>query len=146
MGLVMEEENYKQLYRAKSPTPIKPAVYDETIPNNATNVVQSKAGAVHTSKIAYYLLFASAKRETCQFILAAVEDTWVCKLREPSTLPWHRPKSSTTCKLYATASISLMCLNCKTKFNISVWTWRESPITSTRLRICRNNPREQVTP
>ena len=85
IGLFIEEENYKQHYRAKFPMPTKPAVCDETIPSNATYVVQAKDEAVHTAKIADYLLFAAAKRETCDFILVVVEDTWVCKLCESVT-------------------------------------------------------------
>ena len=83
MGLVMDEEDYKQRYRANFPTPTKPAVYYETIKNNATNVVQAKDEAIHTSKIADYLLFAAAECKTRDFILAVVEDTGVCELREP---------------------------------------------------------------
>ena len=45
-------------------------------------MVQSKAKAVHTVKIADYLLFAAAVRENCDFILAVVEETWVRELRE----------------------------------------------------------------
>ena len=61
MVLVMDEDDYQQRYRAKFPTPTKPAVYDETIPNNAMNVVQAKAEDVHTANIMDYLLFAAAK-------------------------------------------------------------------------------------
>ena len=46
-------------------------------------MVGFKAEAIHTTKITDYLLFISAKRETRDFILAVVEDTWVCELREP---------------------------------------------------------------
>ena len=68
----MDEDNYKQRYCTKFSTPTNPAVYDETIPDNATNVVWAKAEAVHTSKIVDYLLFAAAESETRDFILAVV--------------------------------------------------------------------------
>ena len=64
LGLVTYEEDYKQHYRTKFPTPTKHTVYDEAISNNTTNVPQAKAEAVHTSKIADDQLFAAAKRET----------------------------------------------------------------------------------
>ena len=48
-------------------------------------MVQSKAEAVHTAKIADYLLFDVDKRKTRDFIIMVVEDTWVCELREPVT-------------------------------------------------------------
>ena len=60
IGLVMDEYNYKQSYHVKFPTPTKPAVYNETIMNIATNVVQAKAEAIHPAKITDYLLFAAA--------------------------------------------------------------------------------------
>ena len=82
MVIVMDEDNYKQWYRAKLPMTTKPAIYDETIPNNAMNVVQAKAEAICLAKIADYLLFTAAKHETHDFILAVVEDTWVRKFRE----------------------------------------------------------------
>ena len=46
----------------------------------------SQLRGVHTSKIADYQLLAATKRETRNFILAVIEDTWVRKLREPVTL------------------------------------------------------------
>ena len=51
MGLVLDKENYMQHYHAKLPTPTKPVVYDETIPNNFMNMVQEKAEAVHMEKL-----------------------------------------------------------------------------------------------
>ena len=39
MGLVMDKDDYKQRYCAKSPTSTKPSVYDEKNTNKATNVV-----------------------------------------------------------------------------------------------------------
>ena len=41
-GLVLYEDNYKLRYCAKSPKLTKPAVYDETTPNNSKNVVPAK--------------------------------------------------------------------------------------------------------
>ena len=83
----MDEENYKQRYFAKFPTPTKFVIYDENILNNATNMAwsNSKDKFIHTAKIAVYQLIAAAKRETRDFILAAVDDKWVCKLCEPVT-------------------------------------------------------------
>ena len=80
--LVTYEEDYEQHYCTKFPTPTNPAVYDEAIPNNTTNVARAKAKAVHTSKIADDPLFAAAKHETCNFIITVVDNEWVYKLRE----------------------------------------------------------------
>ena len=85
MGLVLDKDDYKQRYCANLPKPTNPAVYNETIPKNATNVVHSKVKAIHTAKIVSYLLFVAAKIETCDFILAVIEDRGVRHLQEPIT-------------------------------------------------------------
>ena len=82
----MDKEDYKVRYHAKLPTTTKPDFYNEDITNNTTDVVWSKAEAVHAAKTADYQLFAAAKREIQYFILAVVEDNWVRELREPVTL------------------------------------------------------------
>ena len=74
MGLVMDEDDYKQRYHAKFTTPTNPNFYNETTTNNATDVVKSKDEALHTAKIADYLLFAATKHEIHDFILGVVED------------------------------------------------------------------------
>ena len=81
----MDKEGYKQWYCSKFPPTTEFATQDETIPNNATNVVWAKVEAFHTATIADHLLFAAAKRETQESILAFVEDTWFRKMREPTT-------------------------------------------------------------
>ena len=83
--LVMDEDDYKQRYCAKLPTPTNPNFYNESTPNNATDVVYSKDEAVHMSTIADYLLFSATELETHDFILGVVEDTRFRKLREPVT-------------------------------------------------------------
>ena len=85
IGLVMDKKNYKQRYWAKIPMPTNPEVYDETVLNISTHVVWAKAESVHTAKISDDLLFAADKRETCNFILAFVDNRWVWELCEPVT-------------------------------------------------------------
>ena len=75
MGLFIYEYDYNQCYCAKFPTPTRTSFCDEMITNNTTNVVQDKAEAVNMAKISDYLLFATAKCETRDFILAVIEDT-----------------------------------------------------------------------
>ena len=53
MGIIMDEDDYKVCYCAKFPTTTKPDVYDEDIPNNATNGIWAKAEDIHTAKIVY---------------------------------------------------------------------------------------------
>ena len=85
LGIMMDEGDYNQRYCAKFPTPTKPSVYGETIPDNATNVACAKPEAAHKANIADCQLFASAKHETRDFILAVVDDKWVHKLCDPVT-------------------------------------------------------------
>ena len=86
MGLVMDEDDYKVHYGANFPKITRPAVYDEDISNNATNVVRAKEEAVNTAKFVDYQLFAAAECKTRYFILAVIEYTWVRELRKPVTL------------------------------------------------------------
>ena len=82
----MDKDDYKVRYGAKFPETTRPAVYDEDISNNTTNVVRSKTEAIHTAKIADYQIFNPAEREARYFILTVIEDTWVCELCDPVTL------------------------------------------------------------
>ena len=64
MVLVMDKEDYKVRYHAKLPTTTKPDFYNKDITNNTTDVVWSKAEAVHIEKIADYRLFSTTECET----------------------------------------------------------------------------------
>ena len=105
VGLFMDEDDHKQHYHTKFPTPTNPAVYDETITNNATNVVQTKAEAVHTAKIANYLLFPPPNKTPVYLSSCSYKTCVSEKYVNPSgsTLPWNHLNSYTTCKLYEVA-------------------------------------------
>ena len=83
VGLVMDEESYRALHGANFPTPSRPAIYDVDIPIEASNSVRVRREAAHTAKKEDCRLFAAAKLESRNFILAFVEDTWVRELRDP---------------------------------------------------------------
>ena len=78
VGLIMNEDAYKKRHGANFPTPTRPDIYDLDILIDASNADRSRLEAYHTSKKEDYRLFAAADRETRKFILAVVEDTWVC--------------------------------------------------------------------
>ena len=78
----MCKDDYKQRYRTKFPTLTNPSVYNETIPNNATNVVWSEDKYVHKAKTEDYLLFVAAKCKTYDFILVVVDDILFRNSRE----------------------------------------------------------------
>ena len=102
MGLVLEKENYKQHYRAKLPTPIKPVVYDETIPNNFMNVVQEKAEAVHIEKlrITYSFPPLNVKPVTLFLLSLKTHGSANCRNLSHSTPPCPRLNSSPTYGLH----------------------------------------------
>ena len=72
MGLVRDKDDYKHRYHVNFPTPTKPSIYNDTVPNNDTNVVRAKAEAIHKDKIADSVLFAAAEHKTRDFIPAVV--------------------------------------------------------------------------
>ena len=59
--------------------------YDTTIDDNATAVICARTEATHKAKCDDHGTYETARRETAQFILAIIEDTWVQELRDPET-------------------------------------------------------------
>ena len=84
VGIIMNEDAYKAHYGANFPTLSRPAIYDVNIPIDASNAVRVRSKAAHTAKKEDYRIFAAAERESSNFILAVVKDTWVRELRDPN--------------------------------------------------------------
>ena len=82
-GLIMDEDAYRAWHGTNFPTPSRPAIYDVDIPINASNAVRVRREAAHTAKKGDYGIFAVAERQSSKFILAVVENTWVCGLHDP---------------------------------------------------------------
>ena len=59
MVLIMDKDDYKLHYRTKLPMTTNPSVYDEDIPNNATNVVHGQNHRLPTI----------CRRQTCNPIM-----------------------------------------------------------------------------
>ena len=146
LGLIMDKEYYKQRYWIKFPTTTKPAVCDEKIPDNATNVDCAKAKAVYNANIADYQLFVAAKHETHNFILAVVYDIWVHELRDPVTFYTDISPSDLLDHLQKLCSglHDLDVLNLQINCISTIWKWKASLSTSTRLRMPKSNPRGQA--
>ena len=67
--------------------------YDIEIDNDAMAVVRARLEAAHKARRADHATYDTVRRETTQFVLAVVADTWVRKLRDPETIytevePW----------------------------------------------------------
>ena len=60
--------------------------YDATIDDDAPAVFCARTEAAHKEKRTNRGTYETARRETTQFILAAVEDTWVRELQDPETI------------------------------------------------------------
>ena len=56
--------------------------YNESIAKDATNVIRAKGGTKHAAAQFDSAIYGAALRETRQFILAVVEDTWVRLLKD----------------------------------------------------------------
>ena len=65
--------------------PSRVGAYDTTVENDATAVVCARTEEVYKDNLANSGTYKTVQRETAQFILAVVEDTWVRELQETET-------------------------------------------------------------
>ena len=77
---------YLKRYGEAFPEPTRVGAYDLEIDVNATAVVRARLDAAHKARRAERSTYNTARRETKQFVLAVVADTWVRKLRDPDTI------------------------------------------------------------
>ena len=66
--------------------PARVGAYNPSINDDTTAVVCARTEAAHKAKRADHAAYETAWRETSQFILAVVNDTWVRELRNTKTL------------------------------------------------------------
>ena len=85
VGLIMPTATYVAIYEKEFDRPKPLKSYDDTIDEKATNVTRARAENIHRAKLADYGNYVAAERNTRDFILRAVEDTWVRELRDPDT-------------------------------------------------------------
>ena len=76
-GLIWPVEAYTTRYGAAFVEPTLVGAYDATIDNNTTAVVRGRTEAAHKAKRDNHDTYETERRETAQFILAVVKDTWV---------------------------------------------------------------------
>ena len=60
--------------------------YDLEINDEATAVVRARLEAAHKARRADRATFETSRRETTQFVIAVVADTWVRELRGTDTI------------------------------------------------------------
>ena len=69
-----------------SPEPTRVGAYDLEIDDDATAVVRAILEAAHKAQRADRATFETARRETIQFVLAIITDTWVRELKDTDTI------------------------------------------------------------
>ena len=77
---------YLKRYGKAFPKPTRVEAYDLEIDDEATSAVRARLEAAHKARRADRATFDTAQRETTQFVLAVVADTWVWELRYPETI------------------------------------------------------------
>ena len=86
VGIVREKPAYLKRYGETFPEPRRVGAYDLEINDNATSVIRACLKAAHKARRADFATYDTARRETTQFVLAVVADTWVRELRDLETI------------------------------------------------------------
>ena len=86
IGLIRPEAAYITSYGAAFLEPMRVVAYFATINDDSMAVVRARTEAAHKAKSANRATYKTARRETAQFILAVVNDTWVRELRNTETI------------------------------------------------------------
>ena len=84
--IVRAKPAYLKRYGEAFPEPTRVGAYDLEINDDARAVVRSRLEAAHKAWRADRATYDTARRETTQFVLAVVADTWVRELRDK---PWY---------------------------------------------------------
>ena len=86
IGIIRPKIAYPKRYGKASPEPKRVRAHYLEIDDNATAVVWARIKAAHKAWRADRATFETARRETTQFVLAVVADTWVRELRDTDTI------------------------------------------------------------
>ena len=86
IGLIWPKAAYVARYGKAFPEPKRVGAYDPDIGDNAAAVVLARLEAAHKAKHTDLATFETTRRETTQFVLAVVADTWVRELRDTDSL------------------------------------------------------------
>ena len=73
-------------YSAAFTKPTRVVAYDASIDDKTVAVVRARTEAAHKAKRANRATSKTARRETAQFILAVIDNTWVREIRDTKTL------------------------------------------------------------
>ena len=77
IGIIWSKTAYVKRYGEAFPEPKRVGAYNIEIEDDAMAVVRARLEAAHKLRRADRATFETARRETAQFVLAGVADTWV---------------------------------------------------------------------
>ena len=80
IGLIWTEVAYVARYDKAFPEPTRVGAYEKTIDDDTMAAVRARTEAAHKAKHADRVTYKTAQRETTQFVLTFVTDTWVREL------------------------------------------------------------------
>ena len=86
IGLIWSKLAYIARYGEAFPKPKRVGAYDLYINKKDTAVVHARQEVAHKARHTDRATFKTARRETTQFVLAVVVDTWVQELQDPNTI------------------------------------------------------------
>ena len=86
IGPIWPKLAYVARYGEAFPEPKRVGAYNPDIDDDATAVVCARLEVTHKAKRADRATFETARRETTQFVLTVVADTWVRALRDTDFL------------------------------------------------------------
>ena len=86
IGIIWSKTAYLKPYGEALPKPKRVGAYDLDIDDDDTAVVRARLEAAHKVRRADRATFETVRRETTQFVLAVITDTWVQELRDPNTI------------------------------------------------------------
>ena len=86
IGIVRAKPAYLKRYGEAFPGPTRVGAYNLEIDDDATAGVRARLEAAHKARRADRATYDTARRETTQFVLVVIADTWVRKLGDPETI------------------------------------------------------------
>ena len=86
INLIRPEAAYLARYGEAFTDPTRVGAYDPNIDDDTTTVVRARLEAAHKAKRSDRATFETARKETTQFVLAVVADTWVRELQDTDSL------------------------------------------------------------
>ena len=86
IGLIRTEAAHVACYFEAFPEPARFGTYDKTIDDDAMAVVRARTEAAYKAKRADRATYETPQRETTQFVLTVIADTWVREIRYPKDI------------------------------------------------------------